>query len=122
MTHYSNYIGPVPQAQRPPAAAVGVPTLVDPFNNAAQAVKAIKAIAGLGDTTTDINKNAQTTASAIGAVWLAASTAGLAAGAYHGYKRNDSVGWAVGWALLGSMFPFITIPVSFAQGFGKRAR
>lgn len=51
--------------------------------------------------------------------WL--STAGMAAGAYHGYKRNDSVGWAIGWGLLGAMFPFITIPVSLAQGFGKRA-
>lgn len=49
------------------------------------------------------------------------SAAGVAAGAYHGYKRNNSVGWAVGWALLGGMFPFITIPVSLAQGFGKRA-
>ncbi len=49
------------------------------------------------------------------------STAGMVAGAYHGYKRNESVGWAIGWALLGSMFPYITIPVSLAQGFGKRA-
>jgi hypothetical protein len=50
------------------------------------------------------------------------STAGMVAGAYHGYKRNESVGWAIGWALLGSMFPYITIPVSLAQGFGKPAR
>jgi len=47
-------------------------------------------------------------------------TVGMAAGAYHGYKRNNSVGWAIGWALLGGMFPVITIPVSLAQGFGKR--
>ena len=48
------------------------------------------------------------------------STVGLVLGAYHGYKRNDSVGWAVGWALLGGMFPYITIPISLAQGFGER--
>lgn len=48
--------------------------------------------------------------------------AGTAVGAYHGYKRNDSVGWAIGWALLGGAFPFIVIPVAFAQGFGERAR
>lgn len=48
-------------------------------------------------------------------------TAGVAAGAYHGYKRNNSVGWAIAWALLGGMFPVITIPVSLAQGFGKKA-
>lgn len=45
---------------------------------------------------------------------------GGAAGAYHGYKRNQSVGWAIGWAILGTMFPVITIPVAFAQGFGKK--
>jgi hypothetical protein len=46
--------------------------------------------------------------------------AGAAAGAYHGYKRNNSVGWAIGWALLGGVFPIITVPVSLAQGFGKK--
>lgn len=48
------------------------------------------------------------------------STAGVAVGAYHGYKRNNSIGWAIGWALLGGAFPFIAIPVAFAQGVGKR--
>lgn len=51
-----------------------------------------------------------------------ASIAGVATGAYHGYKRNrGSVGWAIGWALLGGMVPYVTIPVSLAQGFGKPA-
>lgn len=50
----------------------------------------------------------------------ALSLAGAGSGAYHGYKRNrGSVGWALGWALLGGIFPVITIPVSLAQGFGK---
>jgi len=46
-------------------------------------------------------------------------TAGLVAGVFHGYRRNRSVGWALGWGLLGAMFPYITIPVALAQGFGK---
>ena len=54
--------------------------------------------------------------------WQALSVIGMATGAYHGYKRNDSVGWAIGWGLLGGLFPIITIPVSIAQGYGKRAR
>ena len=54
------------------------------------------------------------------AIWGIISTAGVGLGAYHGYKRNDSVGWAIAWALLGGAFPVITIPVSFAQGFAKR--
>lgn len=49
-----------------------------------------------------------------------AGIAGAALGAYHGYKRNDSVGWAIGWSLLGSLFPVIVIPVAYAQGIGKR--
>jgi hypothetical protein len=52
--------------------------------------------------------------------WRAASMAGTGIGAYHGYKRNrGSVGWAIGWALLGGMFPVITVPIAFAQGLGK---
>jgi hypothetical protein len=47
------------------------------------------------------------------------STVGLVTGVFHGYRRNRSVGWALGWGLLGAMFPYITIPVAFAQGFGK---
>ena len=48
------------------------------------------------------------------------AVAGTALGAYHGFKRTESLGWAVGWALLGGLFPFITIPVALAQGFGRR--
>lgn len=59
---------------------------------------------------------------ALSAAWTVASIAGGALGAYHGYKRNrGSIGWAIGWALLGSIFPVITLPVSLAQGFGKPA-
>ena len=52
--------------------------------------------------------------------WRLLSLGGAALGAYHGYKRNNSVGWAIGWGLLGSIFPVIVIPVAFAQGIGKR--
>jgi hypothetical protein len=50
------------------------------------------------------------------------SIAGTALGAYHGYKRNDSVGWGIVWGLLGGAFPIIALPVAYAQGFGKRSR
>lgn len=52
-----------------------------------------------------------------------ASIAGAATGAYHGYRRNhESLGWALGWAFLGSLVPIVTIPVSIAQGFGEPKR
>jgi len=48
---------------------------------------------------------------------------GTGVGAYHGYRRNNgSVGWAIGWALLGGIFPVIMLPVAFAQGVGKPKR
>lgn len=50
-----------------------------------------------------------------------ARIAGASAGVYHGYKRNgDSIGWALGWGLLGGIFWPVTIPLSLAQGFGKK--
>jgi len=53
-------------------------------------------------------------------LWSVFSVASSAAGAYHGYKRNDSVGWAVWWGLMGGLFPVITPVIAIAQGFGKR--
>ena len=49
-----------------------------------------------------------------------ASYAGAASGVFHGYKRHrGSIGWAIGWGLLGGILPVITIPLSLAQGYGK---
>ncbi len=36
--------------------------------------------------------------------------------AYHGYKRNDSIWWAAGWAGLAALAPTITTGVALAQG------
>ena len=55
-------------------------------------------------------------------VWAILWTASMAASAYHGYKRNESIGWAVGWGLLGGLFPVIVPTIAVAQGFGKRKR
>jgi len=59
---------------------------------------------------------------AASAGWWALSTASMAASAFHGYKRNNSVGWAVVWGILGGLFPVIVPVIAFAQGYGKRAR
>jgi hypothetical protein len=57
--------------------------------------------------------------------WIVArgvlSLAGLGLASYHGYKRNQSVGWALAWGFLGACFPIITVAVAAAQGFGDRA-
>ncbi len=48
--------------------------------------------------------------------------ASSAASAYHGYKRNNSTGWAIWWGVMGAIFPIITPAIAVAQGFGKRSR
>jgi hypothetical protein len=48
-----------------------------------------------------------------------ASLAGGALGAYHGYRRHDSIWGGLGWFLLGSFFWPIAIPVAYAQGFAE---
>jgi hypothetical protein len=51
---------------------------------------------------------------------IEAASVGLSA--YHGYKRNDSVGWAVVWGVMGGLFPVIMPAIAFAQGFGQPAK
>lgn len=47
------------------------------------------------------------------------STVSAGASAYHGYKRNKSVGWALVWGLFGGSFPIVVPAIALAQGFGK---
>jgi hypothetical protein len=54
--------------------------------------------------------------------WWLAGSAASASLIYHGYKRNDSVGWALVWGLLGGLVWPVTVPIAVAQGFGKRKR
>lgn len=56
-------------------------------------------------------------------IWRLVALLGAGVGAYHGYKRNHgSIGWAIGWAALGSMVPIVVVPVALAQGLGEEAR
>ena len=50
---------------------------------------------------------------------LQVASVGLSA--YHGYKRNRSVGWALWWGFCGGLLPIVTPVIAVAQGFGKRA-
>lgn len=53
-------------------------------------------------------------------IWTAIMVASMGLSAYHGYKRNNSVGWGIGWGLLGGLLPIITPVIAVAQGLGKR--
>jgi hypothetical protein len=53
-------------------------------------------------------------------VYTGLAVASSAACAYHGYKRNNgSVGWAIGWWLLGGLLPVVAPVIAVAQGYAK---
>jgi hypothetical protein len=54
--------------------------------------------------------------------WAGVGLASVGASAYHGYRRNRSVGWGIVWGLLGGLAPVITPAIAIAQGFGKPRR
>lgn len=60
--------------------------------------------------------------SAASSFLAAASAVSAGIGAYHGYKRNQSVGWALWWAFAGGAAPIVVPAIAVAQGFGKPAR
>ncbi len=51
--------------------------------------------------------------------WSFARLALVGAAAFHGYRRNNSVAWAIGWAVLAGGSPAIVTGIAIAQGFGK---
>lgn len=52
--------------------------------------------------------------------WRLVGMAAVGAGAYHGYKRTGSAGWAIAYGILTGLFPLIGGGIILAQGFGKR--
>lgn len=54
--------------------------------------------------------------------WSVAAMVSSAACAYHGYKRNDSIAWALWWSFAGAAFVPVTPIIAVAQGFGQRKR
>jgi hypothetical protein len=53
--------------------------------------------------------------------WGALSLVSTALCAYHGYARNESVGWGVLWGIAGGAFPIFALPIAYAQGFATPA-
>ena len=51
--------------------------------------------------------------------WGLLSIASSTASVYHGYKRNESIGWALWWGLMGALFPIVTPTIAVAQGFAE---
>lgn len=78
-------------------------------------------LVGYGDSQLPVTPTHKATAelSATAIAFAVIDMASVVACAYHGYKRNNSVGWAIGWGLVGGMFPLISVAIAVAEGFGK---
>lgn len=63
--------------------------------------------------------NADGSLTNLGVSVMLLSTVSAGASAYHGYKRNKSVGWALVWGFFGGSFPIVVPAIALAQGFGK---
>lgn len=63
--------------------------------------------------------NADGSLTNLGVAVMLLSTVSAGASAYHGYKRNKSVGWAVAWGFFGGAFPIVVPAIALAQGFAK---
>lgn len=68
----------------------------------------------VGDTTSAIEKIDDAVHTGAG------RTVAMAANAFHGYRRNGSIMWALAWAALGYTAPVITTVIATAQGFGHK--
>lgn len=100
----SGYRKPTGEYYRPGGGLVGLSNLAGTAD-------------GLGDKTTQRNSlGGNNFYTGLYGIATAASSLGLA---YHGYRRNDSVGWAIVWALVGGMFWPIGWGVALAQGYGE---
>lgn len=51
--------------------------------------------------------------------WGIARVVSTGIGVFHGYRRNNSLGWALVWGVMGSVAPIITPAVALAQGLGE---
>jgi hypothetical protein len=54
--------------------------------------------------------------------WYALGALSVGASLFHGYRRNDSIGWGLWWGFMGGIFPVVTPAIALAQGFGKPKR
>lgn len=76
-------------------------------------------LARTGEAEEIIGAEESVTSSVLSTVYKAGAMVSGPACAYHGYKRNQSIGWALWWGFAGSVFFPVAPAIAFAQGFGQ---
>lgn len=70
-----------------------------------------------GEVALHVGTPSVTTASDV--FWGVARVVSVGLCAYHGAKRNNSIAWGVGWAIMGGVAPIIAPAIAIAQGLGE---
>lgn len=97
------------------------PTLQDAWHSSLQGVSH----AGLGESAlcaggcSGVGAGEPAPSRLYGVIWGVLGTVSTAVSAFHGYRRHGSVGGALGWGLLGGLFPVLTPTIALAQGFAR---
>lgn len=104
--------------QNPTPTTAAISTFLDVFPDSRTDAAQRLIARGVNSATVDAALNPAST-------WTSSKTWGVlsvlsgAACAFHGYRRNQSIGWAIGWGLFGTIFPVIGPVIGAAQGFGR---
>lgn len=101
----ANFYAPAPEADR-----TTVPLAAEVSNKLTQALNGIQLAS-------NFNGNQEGNS-----LWKMAALVAAPVCAYHGYKRNESVGWAIWWGIMGGISPIIAPVIAVAQGFGKEKK
>lgn len=111
-------------AGNPAPTSAQIATFLQTFDASARSEAAQALIAG-GAASADVLAASQFISSSSGlgfsGIWEVLAVASAGASVYHGYRRNQSIGWALWWGFIGGIFPVVTPAIAIAQGFGKKA-
>ena len=105
--------------QPAPKSVESAPSVSAVSDKLTQALNGIQLASGL-DATQEVKVNPMD--SPAWQVYRLAAMISVPVCAYHGYKRNQSVGWALWWAIMGGLAPVIAPTIAVAQGFGKEKK
>ena len=105
-----------------PRAWTGADTAIAPTVTTPADAQALFAAKAAADKAAADAMAAKLAASPAWAFYRIASPISAAVSAFHGYRRNQSIGWALAWAVAGGLLPVFVPVIALAQGFGKPKR
>lgn len=108
------------QVQEPVSQVVPEPVLQDAADPLAMDVAPAPLQPTQASLSVTPNGNGFRVNTGFGVSWALISGVSGLASLWHGYRRNNALGWGLMWGAMGVLFPVVTPVVGLAQGWGKR--